>query len=119
MNKGWLKGLLSFVVVLGSLGTAKADGWLRFLNAKGATPIYVYQRTGDYVQAPFVAQLYLLKDDWVAITPPVAFRTSGIFVGDSVTIPGKNGGDTVTVKVQIWDGARYGSYQEALAGLSN
>lgn len=119
MNKGWSVRLLAFVFLPGSLCIAKADGWLRFLNAIGATPIYVYQRNGDHVKAPFVAQLYLLKDDWVAITPPVAFRTTGIFVGDSVTIPGKNGGDTVTVKVQIWDGARYGSYQEALAGLSN
>ena len=117
MKEEWIKAFLSFGLLLGSVWNSNADGWIQFHNSIGGIRP-VFQRNGSIVVAPFVAQLYMLKDDWVAVSTPVAFVQNGRFGGKSVVIPGDYGGKAVTFQVRVWDGQRFSSYAEAYQAFS-
>ncbi len=105
--------------LLAFIRQSNADGWILFQNLIDGTVRPVLQQNGSTVAAPFVAQLYMQQGDWVPVSQPAKFRSSpfpqaGIFAGGTVVIPGDYGGTTVTLKVRVWDGQHYSSYEEAL-----
>jgi hypothetical protein len=118
MNRRGLSLLVGLGMLFALAQPARADGWIYFQNNVAATITPVFQVTGVKVVAPFVAQLYLLKDDWVAVSQIVRFSSSGRFGGGIVTIPGDYGGKTVMLQVRVWDGSRFATYDEAFHALS-
>ena len=114
---------MSSGLVLGSILAAKADGGISFRNIYYQSPIgiqtiYIYQPSGEKVGPPYVAQLYLLKDDWVAISKPATFSSSGGFNGGNLTIPGDYGGKAVTFQVRVWNGEAFANYDLARRAAS-
>jgi hypothetical protein len=100
--------------------SALAQGTLSFANFGGGANAPIFDTDGTTkLGNTFQADLYWapgIVPDSSLLAPlrqPATFRGSGYFIGGVRTIPGQEGGATITAQVRVWNSAYGSSWEQA------